>query len=189
MMDAIPAVVRIFFVFGLILALCFAIGYVWRANRLAPAECRRMVLRRDLLAMIYVVTSILVFKGILLDSRAVDAVSTELVRWRVPLVAVTLLLPFIVGFVVGITVAFVGAAFPILISLIGAYGLGDRTLDYMMLAMTGGFAGVLLSPLHLCLLMSNTYFGTSLGPVYRHLAAPCALVVAAGPGYFYLLTG
>ena len=174
---------------GLTIALCLAIGWVWHVNRVPCADRRRLVLRRDLLTMVYMVAAILVFKGILLDSRAVDAVSAELVGWHVPLVAVTVLLPFIVGFVVGITIAFVGAAFPILISLIDAYGAGGQTMAYLMLAMTGGFAGVLLSPLHLCLLMSNTYFGTSLGPVYRHLWRPCALMIAAGLGYFFWLAG
>jgi hypothetical protein len=40
----------------------------------------------------------------------------------------------------------------------------------------------------LCLLLSNTYFGTRLGPVYRYLWAPCTTLVAAGLLYFVLLT-
>ena len=174
---------------GLIAALMAAIGWVWHVNRIALPDRRRLVVRKDLLAMVYMVAAILVFKGVLLDSRAVDAISAELMRWQVPLLAITVLLPCIVGFIVGITIAFVGATFPILISLIQAYGVADQTLAYLMLAMTGGFIGVLLSPLHLCLLLSNSYFGTSLVPVYRFLWRPCAVLVAAGLAYFFLLAG
>jgi len=115
-------------------------------------------------------------------------VSAELLRWRIPLLAITMVLPFIVGFVVGLTIAFVGATFPILISLIGAYGVGDQTLAYLMLAMAGGFVGVLLSPLHLCLLLSNSYFGTDLGPVYRLIGKPCIVLIIAALGYFFFLS-
>ena len=174
---------------GLIAALAAAIFWVWHINRVAAAQRYRLVMRKDLLAMVYMVAAILVFKGVLLDSRAVDAVSAELLRWRIPLLTITVVLPFIVGFVVGITIAFVGATFPILISLIAAYGAGDQTLAYLMLAMAGGFAGVLLSPLHLCLLLSNSYFGTGLGSVYRHLGMPCLALMLAALGYFFLLAG
>ena len=173
---------------GLIVALAAAIGWVWHTNRMPAADRRRLVLRKDLLAMVYMVAAILVFKGVLLDSRAVDAVSAELLRWRIPLLAITMVLPFIVGFVVGLTIAFVGATFPILISLIGAYGVGDQTLAYLMLAMAGGFVGVLLSPLHLCLLLSNSYFGTDLGPVYRLIGKPCIVLIIAALGYFFFLS-
>jgi integral membrane protein (TIGR00529 family) len=172
---------------GLIAALAAAIGWVWHANGVPAADRRRLVLRRDLLVMVYMVAAILIFKGVLLDSRAVDAVSAELLRWRIPLLAIAVVLPFIVGFVVGITIAFVGATFPILISLIGAYGAADQTLAYLMLAMTGGFVGVLLSPLHLCLLLSNSYFATGLGPVYRLLWRPCLALLLAGLIYFPVL--
>ena len=173
---------------GLIAALTGAILWVWRVNRLPAAARRGVVLQKELLAMVYMVSAILIFKGIMLDSRAVDAVNGELLRWQVPLVAIAVVLPFIVGFVVGITIAFVGAAFPIVISLVTATGAGDHMLAYMMLGLAGGFSGVLLSPLHLCLLLSNAYFGTTLGPVYRYLWKPCLTLVVGGLVYFVILT-
>jgi integral membrane protein (TIGR00529 family) len=172
---------------GLIVALCAAIGWVWRTNRLPAGRRRGIVLRRETLAMIYMVAAILVFKGVLLDSRAVEAVSAELMDWQVPLVAIAVVLPLIVGLVVGITIAFVGSAFPILISLIAAYQATDQTLAYLMLAMTGGFVGVLLSPLHLCLVLSNQYFRADPVSVYRLLWRPCLALILAAVGYFYLL--
>ncbi|MFH1980959.1 MAG: DUF401 family protein [Pseudomonadota bacterium] len=172
---------------GLIIALAGAIGWVWWVNDLQPATIRRIVFQKELLAMVYMVSAILIFKGVMLDSRAVGAVNGELMRWQVPLVAIAVVLPFIVGLVVGITIAFVGAAFPIIISLVTATGASDHMLAYMMLGLAGGFAGVLLSPLHLCLLLSNTYFGTGLGPVYRYLWRPCLVLVIGSLVYFFIL--
>ncbi|HDI59370.1 MAG TPA: DUF401 family protein [Desulfobacteraceae bacterium] len=173
---------------GLIAALCAAIGWVWRTNRMPGVQRRRIVLRREMLAMVYMVAAILVFKGVLLDSHAVDAVSDELMRWQIPLVAIAVTLPLIVGLVAGITIAFVGSAFPIIISLVAAYDAGGQTLAYLILAMTGGFVGVLLSPLHLCLVLSNQYFKADPVSVYRHLWMPCLALILAALGYFALLT-
>jgi hypothetical protein len=61
-------------------------------------------------------------------------------------------------------------------------------LPYMMLALVCGFLGVLLSPLHLCLLLSNAYFQTTLTAVYRHLWIPCLFLVVSAVLYFLVLS-
>jgi hypothetical protein len=173
---------------GLITALLVAIGWVWHVNGLSYGERRRILLQRELLHMFAMVAAILMFKGMLEDSHAVNLVSDELLRWRVPLISITMILPFLVGGIVGLTVGFVGTTFPILISLVHAFGQGGHLLPYMMLGLLCGFLGVLLSPLHLCLLLSNAYFQTSILAVYRHLWAPCLFLLLAGCVYFGLLS-
>jgi hypothetical protein len=87
----------------------------------------------------------------------------------------------------GITVAFVGATFPILISLVQSMGEAGHLLPYLVLAICSGFAGVLLSPLHLCFQMSSEYFKTGLGPVYRLMVVPLIAMIGAAMAYFVLL--
>ncbi|QCQ23276.1 DUF401 family protein [Desulfoglaeba alkanexedens] len=172
---------------GLIAALVAGILWVWRANGLSHSQCWDVLKRRQLLQMFYMVASIMIFKGVLEDSEAVGAISDELLLVGIPLMPVTVILPFLVGSVVGITIGFVGTTFPILISLIQSFGESQHMLAYMMLGLVSGFVGVLLSPLHLCLLLSNEYFETALGYVYRHLVAPCGILLASGCAYFFLL--
>ncbi|MEJ2097654.1 MAG: DUF401 family protein [Deltaproteobacteria bacterium] len=172
---------------GLIAALIVAIGWVWQKNAM-PLSSRWVILRNpEIYRMFYMVSAILIFQGILQDSRAVNAVSRELVAWHFPLLPMCILLPGLVGLTAGITIAFVGTAFPILISLIQTMGRPDMVIPCMILAMTGGFMGVLLSPLHLCLLLSNAYFKTSFMKVYRHLWLPCAGMLGASLCYFWIL--
>ena len=133
------------------------------------------------------VASILIFKSVLEDSGAVAELSHEMVQRQTPLIPICVLLPFLVGIVDGITIAFVGATFPILISLIHAMDQTHLMLPYMMLALASGFAGVLLSPLHLCLLLSNEYFETGLMPVYRHMCIPLTALLVVSIAYFGLL--
>lgn len=172
---------------GLIAALGASILWVWHRGNLSAAERLRILKRRQLWDMFYMVGSILVFKGILEDAHAVEAISRELLAMKIPLMPITVILPFLVGMVVGITIAFVGTTFPILISLIHGFGETHGILGYMMLALVSGFVGVLLSPLHLCLLLSNEYFGTSLIKVLRLVARPCAVLLACSTAYFFLL--
>lgn len=172
---------------GLIAALLVGIAWVWQVNRVPRRERWGIVVQPALLKMIYMVTTILVFKGILEDSGAVRQVSREILHWQIPLMAVVVILPFIVGVVGGITIAFVGTTFPILISLVLTMGQGHLMLPYLALALVSGFTGVLVSPLHLCLLLSNSYFGTSLLPVYRLMRVPLTVLLASGCLYFILL--
>lgn len=172
---------------GLILALIAAVLLVWQTNKVSLVTRREIVVNRKVGNMVYMVASILIFKGILEDSQAVAEVSNELLRWGIPLMVVAVALPMMVGLVSGITIAFVGTTFPILISLIHASPAGQPLLPYLILALVSGFVGVLYSPLHVCLLLSNEYFETSLGRVYRHLLLPCSAMMIAVLIYFQIL--
>jgi integral membrane protein (TIGR00529 family) len=173
---------------GLIIALIVAIFWVWRKNRMGWMVRRRIIGQPAMVKMLYMVTAILMFKGILEDSGAVGQISQEMLRRHIALMPISMLLPFVVGLVSGITIAFVGATFPILITLIQGMGQSHLMLPYMMLSLASGFIGVLLSPLHLCLLLSNEYFETSLIPVYRHMRLPLAVLLITATGYFIILS-
>lgn len=173
---------------GLILALLIALLWVWRVNRVGWKTRWGIVKNPALVKMVYMVAAILIFKGILEDSGAVVMVSREMLGWNIPLLPIIMLLPFLVGAVAGITIAFVGTTFPILISLIDTLGNPALLLPYLMLALASGFAGVLVSPLHLCLLLSNQYFSTTLLPVYKLMRVPLLALVAGALAYFELLS-
>jgi len=172
---------------GLLVSLLIAVAWIWYENRLPGDKRRAIVLNGKMLNMVYMVIAILVFKGILGDSHAVEAISRELIKLHIPLVLITVILPFMVGLFTGITIAFVGSTFPILISLVHAQGETAFMGAYIMIGLTCGFAGVLLSPLHLCLLLSNEYFDTTLNHIYRYLWLPCVCLVFASMGYFWIL--
>ncbi|MBE9546692.1 MAG: DUF401 family protein [Proteobacteria bacterium] len=172
---------------GLIISLILTIGYVWFQNGMNGYKIRKVVIDPHLLKMFYMVIAILIFKGMLEDSQAVEAISLEFMELSVPLALITVALPFIVGGITGITIAFVGSTFPIIVPLVYSSGEGSFILAYVMLALVSGFMGVLLSPLHLCLVLSNQYFGAAVGRVYRHLILPCILLFATGLAYFFIV--
>ncbi|MBW2598906.1 MAG: DUF401 family protein [Deltaproteobacteria bacterium] len=172
---------------GLIIALVLTIACVWHQNGMDGDKIRRVVIDPHLLKMFYMVIAILVFKGMLEDSHAVAAISREFMEFSVPLALITVALPLIVGGITGITIAFVGSTFPIIVPLVHSMGEGPFVLAYVMLALVSGLVGVLISPLHLCLLLSNQYFEAPFGRVYRHLILPCISLFATGFVYFFFV--
>ncbi len=174
---------------GLIASLILSVSWLWHENRMPAADMAGIVIDRKMVDISYMVIAILVFKGILGDSEAVRGISNEMMKLHIPLFLVAVLLPFMVGLFTGITIAFVGSTFPILISLVQAQGQAEFMPAYIMVGLSCGFAGVLLSPLHLCLLLSNAYFETKLSPVYRSLWLPTLLMMAASMGYFWVIRG
>jgi len=88
---------------------------------------------------------------------------------------VIFVVPFAVGLSTGMISAAVGISFPLLQPVI----VGDSFhLNYAVFAFTGGFTGMLLSPLHLCLALTKDYFQAQWGPLYRMLIPSVAVVTA-----------
>ena len=85
-------------------------------------------------------------------------------------------LPFIIGLLTGLTVGFVGITFPLIFSTIVPNGID--VLPMAVLAYVSGVTGVMLSPVHLCLVLTNQYYNSSLRKVYKTLI-PVALSVLA----------
>jgi hypothetical protein len=136
--------------------------------------------------MIYMIAGVMVFQGLLEDSRAVSEISQNLTSAHVPIILVIVVLPFLVGSITGITVAFVGTTFPIIFSLLADTGMADQLRAYTVLAFCAGYLGVLLSPLHICLVLTCAYFKAGLTKVYGKLWLPCAAVAAAGVLSFWI---
>jgi len=108
------------------------------------------------------ILGIMFFKVILEDSGAVSSLSQYFNQQGLPLFPILIIIPFIIGLLTGITVAYVGSAFPLLISLAGGI-----SLNQMLLAFIAGYAGVMLSPVYLCLILTREYFKADISRFYR----------------------
>ncbi len=120
---------------------------------------------------------VLVFKYMLEASKILPIAAEELLNSGIPILLVIALLPFIAGLVTGIAVAFAGTAFPLVAGLIASSNGELPLLSTVILAFTFGYAGMMLSPVHLCLLLTRDYFSATLAKTYRHLL-PCVATVS-----------
>jgi hypothetical protein len=122
------------------------------------------------------VVGIMAFKGMLDATGAIEALPVFFRQSGLPAGVVLFALPFIVGLLTGLTVGFVGATFPIITAMLG----GAPDPASITFAFASGFAGVMLSPTHLCLLLTVKYFKADLAGTYRLLYLPVLLVFLAG---------
>jgi integral membrane protein (TIGR00529 family) len=122
------------------------------------------------------VVGIMVFKGMLDASGAIEVLPSLFRQSGLPTGIVLFTLPFIVGLLTGLTVGFVGATFPIITAMMGGHP-DPATVTF---AFASGFAGVMLSPTHLCLLLTIRYFKADMAGTYRLMYLPVLLVFLVG---------
>lgn len=174
------------FEWGVIAALLAAVVAIMVSNGLGGAFLRQVLGKRSLWQMMLVVAAIFVFKDIMQEAKIVEQMAA-VAGGGVALFAAAVFLPFLVGMVAGINVAFVGATFPLLLGLLHSMGLDQQTLPYLVLATFAGFTGVMISPIHICFVLTCNYFDTGIGRAWRRLVAPCCCFLALGAAYFFLL--
>ncbi|MGQ9858507.1 MAG: DUF401 family protein [Thermodesulfobacteriota bacterium] len=172
---------------GILVGLGAAVLWIWTRGGLRWRDLGAVAMDPKMPRMWLTVAGVLIFKGAMEYSGAALQVSHSLIGLKVPLAGVAVLLPLIVGLISGLPIAFVGTCVPILLSMLEAMGLIHMKLAWVILSFVSGFVGSLLAPTHLCLILSNEYFGAPWGAVYRHLWLPALLLLVGGISHFLLL--
>ena len=164
-----------------------AILWVCLVNRIPLRQFRAASLDKRALPLLLLMFSIMIFKTIMTESQAVLQVRNEMMTYKIPVLVVIMILPFVSGIITGIAIGFVGASFPLIIPLFHT----TQTIDYMAfaaLAYTFGYMGMMLSPVHLCLLVSKDYYKASLMKSYGHLLPPVIMVLVGVVVLFFGIT-
>jgi hypothetical protein len=167
-----------------IVAIIAALAWLVVANRVSLGKVGRMFASLSVIKLAGVVTSAMVFMYALLQIQAGEAMYDELRALGVPIVVVVALLPFIAGFVLGVAIGFVGTAFPIVLPLVAGT---ESPMAYVMLAYVFGHMGQMLSPIHICHIVTLDYFESSYRRMYPRILPPALATCAAASAYFILL--
>ncbi len=180
---ALVIILSLGFELELALSLVVAITLVAVVNRVGPRSMGK-VLRQSLSpSMALLVFSIMIFKRMVEVSGAADSLSTPLMAWGVAPVVVVVAIPFGIGLLTGFVSSMVGISFPLLLPFISG---SEAYLNYAVLAFAAGFAGVLLSPMHLCLALTRDYFHADWAPFYRLLLPSAALLMITAVGLWFV---
>lgn len=123
--------------------------------------------------LVAIIIGVMIFKEVLLNSGAMEGIPALMEKYSIPIIALFIALPFLGGLSSGITVSYVSMTFPILIPL----GLGDN-LWYPTLAFVAGSAGCMITPLHLCAVMTVEYFNSSLMKMLKKVAFGQVILVS-----------
>ncbi len=142
---------------SLLPGLAIAIIWVWRVNRVSVKQLLSVIIGKGTWSMVFLILAVMVFKGIMENSQAVIQIRNELMAYHIPVMLIILIMPFLSGLITGIAIGFVGAAFPIIIPMFHSPDLIDF-LSTAGLAYVFGYIGMILSPVHLCFLVSKDYY-------------------------------
>ncbi len=128
--------------------------------------------------MVLLIFGALFFKLNLETSGAIGSVVEFLTNAHVPPHLLLFGLPMLVVFTTGVTMPTVAITYPFLIAFIGTGSEARMGLE--VLAFSGLLFGLWLTPVHLCLTLSASYFQTSLLKIIFKLLLPVAGVAITG---------
>ena len=107
-------------------------------------------------------------------------------KYLVLVLLIIIIMPFLSGIITGIALGFVGASFPLIIPMFQTPDLIEY-LSSAMLAYTFGYIGMMLSPVHLCLIVTKDYYKASLFKSYRVIIKPAITVMLTAFLLFFLI--
>lgn len=173
---------------GLVLALLT----LSRQRNLGWASWKPVLRARKTYLLVMLVFAIRIY-GAYIDADLPDgrtiagALGGELGAWGIPLLGVVILVPFLIGLVTGIAIGFVGGSFPIVFGMLEAHPELGHIWAITVLAFGCGYIGMILSPVHVCLIVTNEHFATRLRHSLVHLLAPAAAMLVLIGGYYLAL--
>ncbi len=127
-------------------------------------------------AVVFMLYAIMLYKTTIESSNVAYRFLVDMQAMSMPVLIVLTLLPFVIGFITGSSTAFVGIAFPLLVPFLVT---GSQVNSYaLLLAYMSGMLGLLLSPVHLCLVLSAEYFKVKLISVYRYIVPLYSVIEA-----------
>lgn len=167
---------------GKLLAMLVGLGIslllIARASR-ADADFRMFshLFSQKTANVVFTLGGVMIFQAMLDASGLLPAAGSQLDASMVPVEFVVGFLPFLAGLVTGIAIGFAGPAFPLVVGLISADAHLSQA-SVLVLAFSMGYAGMMLSPVHLCYILTRRFFLCDLLPSYAYVL-PCVLSVGA----------
>lgn len=149
-----------------------------------PAVLFRAFLAPSSLSTALMVLGIVAFSGTLDRLGLAASVAKELGAMGIGNAVLAGALPFLAGLVTGVGFGYVGVAFPIVLSLVPQ---GQPIAHIVVLANAAGYAGMMLSPLHICAAVSSGFFGVALSDTLRRVVPPVLTLLAAAILYSSIL--
>ncbi|MDK2950714.1 MAG: uncharacterized protein PWQ77_379 [Kosmotogales bacterium] len=123
-----------------------------------------------------IIFAIFYFKYFIDTTGIANGMATELINMSISPLLIIILLPYLMGFMTGLTVAGVGLSFSLILGFSGNFSIISITLLGYMFAVSG----VLTSPMHLCVVLTTEYFKSTYIKLLKKISVPLLLAIAAG---------
>lgn len=134
------------------------------------------IIKSDLdLNILFLIAGIMIFQRMLEATGIIIIIPEFFTGLGIPRLVVLFIIPFLVGILTGISSATVGICFPVLLPFMVVQN--EVNLNYAMFAYVGAYIGMMISPVHLCLVVTKDYFKADLAKIYKLLALPLLIII------------
>ncbi|MDI6726706.1 MAG: DUF401 family protein [Smithellaceae bacterium] len=164
------------------LAVATGIGLVFLVQQVSWGKILETLLKGISWDIVAAVFATLVFRYMLASTGQITILLREVISSGVPLMLLLILVPLLVGAISGTPAMGIGICFPLLLPIIPAPDIATVTIMF-----AGITSGYMASPLHLCLVLTNQYYKSSLKAVYTYLVPASFLLYAFALAYHLLL--
>jgi hypothetical protein len=156
-----PILLNVFFVtvcnMNTTLSMLIIVALLAAILRYNPKQWLDMIRDSLHLPIITSILAILFFQGMLYATGTIDGLIAFFQSSGIPALAVVCLTAFFMGLLTGLPQGFAAIAFPLILPM-----LGPGSLDALALTYICGLTGVMLSPAHLCLIVTVEYFHSTM---------------------------
>ena len=172
-----PILLNVFFVtvcnMNTTLSMLLIVALLAVLLRYQPKQWLAMIRDSLNLPIITSILAILFFQGMLYATGTIDGLIGFFQSSGIPALAVVCLTAFFMGLLTGLPQGFAAIAFPLILPL-----LGPGQLDALALTYICGLTGVMLSPAHLCLIVTVEYFHSTMFGSLKPAAIAQVLLLA-----------
>ncbi len=122
--------------------------------------------------LILAVAGIMFFREVVEQSGSLDSFINATRAAGIPVELIILLAPFLVAVLTGIGMAAIGISFPLILPFIPEISPGVVSVLFVSC-----YLGYLMSPVHLCMIVTREYFGSSLGEDLAKVGKPVSVLM------------
>lgn len=181
----LPPIIPIFFavfniLFGISLEICFIFGVIFGIltlfylKKIKGFEIPTLLKKSSTWEFAVVVIGIMVFREIFEITQANKAIFSMLQGLNIPVLVMIIVLPFILGIVTGYLLIGITLSYPLLAPFYTSTEFS--IIGFASLIFISAFVGYLISPIHLCNILSSNYLKTETTRMYP-VFIPAAFII------------
>ncbi|MDD4658789.1 MAG: DUF401 family protein [Eubacteriales bacterium] len=128
------------------------------------------------LQLAFAVAGVMLFKELLSVSGLINGFAVNLVSMGIPMWLLLLVMPLLIGLATGSHEAAIAISLPIFVPLLSQ----DIYLAGISFTFIAASIGYMLSPLHLCVILTREYYNSRFAGIYRYLVPVPLIMLATG---------
>jgi hypothetical protein len=174
----------LFFQIDLLVALSASIILLLITHKIPAFKVKEIIFHDISFKVVVLILGIMFFKQMLESTQSMTQIAYLFSDLGINIWIILFFIPFILGFLTGITTGFIGISFPILMPLMTQGG--SLNLSMAIFAYLSGFVGMMMSPMHLCFIVTIEYLKVNIFKFYTKLCINLLVLIILGSLYVYV---